>query len=198
MKARRNGMGLFEDFSKFLETRLEEFLRNNPHLELQALEEKLREQEEETVRLIADLRVREKRLEDEILATAQEIQRWHIRIEKAKKAQRLDLAKPAEEREAALLRQGNQLWGQMEMLKTRIQQTSELQKQIQLRKQEVKAKVVEAEAARARNTEQQWQTTGWNQTYQSSFSNPSDPLEQTFRRWETDADLEELKRKMGR
>jgi uncharacterized protein (TIGR04376 family) len=71
-------MGLFEDFSKFLETRLEEFLRNNPHLELQALEEKLREQEAETIRLIADLRIREKKLEGEILATAQEIQRWHI------------------------------------------------------------------------------------------------------------------------
>jgi uncharacterized protein (TIGR04376 family) len=191
-------MGLFEDFSKFLETRLEEFLRNNPHLELQALEDKVREQEEESLRLLTDLRRREKQLEAEILATAQDIQRWHIRIEKAKNAQRLDLAKPAEEREAALLRQGNQLWGQMEMTKTRIQQTLELQQQIKLRKQEVKAKVAEAEAARARSTEQQWQTTGWNQTYQSSFSSPGDPLEQTFRKWETDAELEELKRQMGR
>jgi uncharacterized protein (TIGR04376 family) len=191
-------MGLFEDFSKFLETRLEEFLRNNPHLELQALEDKVREQEEESLRLLTDLRRREKQLEAEILATAQDIQRWHIRIEKAKSAQRLDLAKPAEEREAALLRQGNQLWGQMEMTKTRIQQTLELQQQIKLRKQEVKAKVAEAEAARARSTEQQWQTTGWNQTYQSSFSSPGDPLEQTFRKWETDAELEELKRQMGR
>ncbi|MCU0569695.1 MAG: TIGR04376 family protein [Oculatellaceae cyanobacterium Prado106] len=195
-------MGLFEDFSKFLETRLEEFLRNNPHLELQALEDKLRDQESEVVRLLADLRRREKQLEAEILATAQEIQRWHIRIDKAKSANRLDLVKPAEEREAALLRQGNQLWGQMEMLKTRIQQTFELQKQIQQRKQEIKTKMAEAQAARAAaaaQTEQQWQTTGWNQTYQSTFSNsPADPLEQTFRKWETDAELEELKRKMGR
>jgi uncharacterized protein (TIGR04376 family) len=183
------GMGIFEDFSKFLETRLEEFLRNNPHLELQALEEKLREQEDEAIRLIADLRRREKQLEAEILETAQEIQRWHIRIDKAKKAQRLDLAQPAEEREAALLRQGNQLWGQMEMLKTRIQQTGELQKQIQQRKQEVKVKVAEAQAARV---------SAWNTRYQSTFSSPSDPLEQTFRRWETDAELDELKRQMGR
>jgi uncharacterized protein (TIGR04376 family) len=191
-------MGLFEDFSKFLETRLEEFLRNNPHLELQALEDKVREQEEEAVRLLADLRRREQQLESEILSTAQEIQRWHVRIEKAKQAQRLDLVKPAEEREAALLRQGNQLWGQMEMTKTRIQQTLELQQQIKIRQQEVKAKVAEAEAARVRNPEQQWQTTGWNQRYQSSFSGAADPLEQTFRKWETDAELEELKRQMGR
>lgn len=190
-------MGIFEDFSKFLETRLEEFLRNNPHLELQALEEKLREQEDEAIRLIADLRRREKQLEAEILETAQEIQRWHIRIDKAKKAQRLDLAQPAEEREAALLRQGNQLWGQMEMLKTRIQQTGELQKQIQQRKQEVKVKVAEAQAARV-STAQQQQTSAWNTRYQSTFSSPSDPLEQTFRRWETDAELDELKRQMGR
>jgi uncharacterized protein (TIGR04376 family) len=197
-------MGLFEDFSNFLETRLEEFLRNNPHLELQALEEKLREQEEETIRLLANLRLREKQLQDEILATAQEIQRWHIRIEKAKNAQRLDLAKPAEEREAALLSQGNQLWGQMEVVKGRIKQTLDLQKQIQLRKQEVKVKVAEAQAARtasyqaeqAYQTEQAWQTAGWNQSF--SAANSADPLEQKFKHWETEEELEELKRQMKR
>lgn len=195
-------MGLFEDFSAFLETRLEEFLRNNPHLELQALEEQLREQEEEAVRLLADLRLREKQLQDEILATAQEVQRWHVRIEKAKQAQRIDLLKPAEEREAALLRQGNQLWGQMEGVKQRVTQTVELQQQIQVRRKEVRAKVVEAQQAARANyqtqAERQWQTTGWNQGFSSGFSRASDPLEQTFRQWETDEELEELKRQMGR
>lgn len=197
-------MGLFEDFSSFLEMRLEEFLRNNPHLELQALEENLREQEEETVKLLGDLRLREKRLQEEILATAQDIQRWHVRIEKAKTAQRLDLVKPAEEREAALLRQGNQLWGQMEVLKQRIQQTIELQQQIQVRKREVKAKVAEAQASRFNyqtqtNTqaEQQWQTAGWNQSYVGG-SKAADPLEQAFSKWETDEELEALKRQMNR
>ncbi|WNZ23879.1 MAG: TIGR04376 family protein [Leptolyngbya sp. IPPAS B-1204] len=195
-------MGLFEDLSSFLEMRLEEFLRNNPHLELQALEENLREQEEETIKLLGDLRLREKRLQDEILATAQEIQRWHVRIEKAKNAQRFDLVKPAEEREAALLRQGNQLWGQMEVLKQRIQQTIELQKQIQTRRQEVRTKVAEAQANRfsyqaaSNPVEQQWQTSGWNQTFRASSA--ADPLEQAFRKWETDEELEELKRQMNR
>jgi uncharacterized protein (TIGR04376 family) len=192
-------MSVFEDFSRFLETRLEEFLRNNPHLELQALEEKLREQEEETVRLLADLRSREKRLQDQILETAQEVQRWHIRIEKAKNAGRTDLVKPAEEREAALLSQGNQLWGQMEVLKDRSKQTVELQRQIQLRRKEVQAKVAEAQATRAtQQAEQRWQTAGWNQNY--SFSNTSatyDPLEKTFQQWETEEELQQLKRNMG-
>jgi uncharacterized protein (TIGR04376 family) len=192
-------MSVFEDFSRFLETRLEEFLRNNPHLELQALEEKLREQEEETVRLLADLRSREKRLQDQILETAQEVQRWHIRIEKAKNAGRTDLVRPAEEREAALLSQGNQLWGQMEVLKDRSKQTLELQRQIQLRRKEVQTKVAEAQAARAtQQAEQRWQTTGWNQNY--SFGNTSaayDPLEKTFQQWETEEELQQLKRDMG-
>lgn len=196
-------MGLFEDFSNFLETRLEEFLRENPHLELQALEDKLQDQEQEAIQLLADLRLREKQLQDEILSTAQEVQRWHVRIEKAKTAQRTDLVKPAEEREAALLRQGNQLWGQMELVKTRTRQTLELQRQIQIRKQEVKTKVAEAQAqaqsARASaEAEQQWQTTGWNQSSGFGSANPADPLEQAFRRWETEEELDELKRQMGR
>jgi uncharacterized protein (TIGR04376 family) len=191
-------MSVFEDFSNFLEARLEEFLRNNPDLELQALAEKLREQEEETVRLLGELRRRERQLQDEILATAQEVQRWHIRIEKAKTAGRTDLVTPAEEREAALLRQGNQLWGQMEAVKDRIKQSIDLNQQIQRKRQEVTAKVAETQADRAKvqaeQTSQAWQNTNWN----PSFSTPADPLEQTFRRWEMDEELDELKRQMGR
>ncbi|MBD1861710.1 TIGR04376 family protein [Trichocoleus desertorum] len=197
-------MGLFEDFSRFLETRLEEFLRNNPHLELQALEEQLREQEEEALRLMADLRLKEKQAQDNILATAQEIQRWHERIGKAKTAGRWDLVKPAEEREAALLREGNQRWGQMQVLKERMKQTEELQRKIQARRQEVRAKAVEAEAARASananasaKTEPSWQTIGWNQS-NTYLHNSADPLEAQFKRWEMDEELDQLKRNMGR
>ncbi|MGK7915065.1 MAG: TIGR04376 family protein, partial [Prochloraceae cyanobacterium] len=50
-------MGLFEDFSHFLETRLDEFLRNNPHLELQAILEQLQEQEQDTLKLISQLQL---------------------------------------------------------------------------------------------------------------------------------------------
>jgi uncharacterized protein (TIGR04376 family) len=195
-------MAVFDDFSRFLEDRLDEFLRNNPHLELQALEDKLQDQEEETIRLLADLRLREKKLQDEILATAQEVQRWHVRVEKARTANRLDLLKPAEEREAALLRQGNQLWGQMELVKQRIPQTVELQRQIQQKRKEVKTKLAEMQATRTSSSyqqaEQQWQTTGWNQSYSYGTRDMSDPLEQKFRQWETDEELENLKRSMGR
>ncbi len=192
-------MGLFDDFSRFLEARLDEFLRNNPHLELQALEEKLREQEQETRRLMADLRLNEKQLQDEILATAQEIQRWHLRIEKARAAGRLDLAEPAQAHEAGLLREGNQKWGQMEMLKQRLKQTEELQQQIQTRRQEVQTKLTEAQAARATQTETRWAVNGWNQDQNASYIHSSaDPLEQEFKRWEAQEELEQMKRQMGR
>lgn len=192
-------MGIFDDLSRFLESRLEEFLRNNPHLELQALEEQLREQEEDALRLISDLQSQEKKLEGEILATAQEIQRWHVRIEKAKAANRLDLAGPAQEREAALLRQGNQLWGQMKGIKERIKQAQDLQRRIQQRRQEIRTKAAQAEAMRASGkAEQKSQTVGWNQgTTYKSFSS-ADPLEQKFSTWEAQDELEQMKRNMGR
>ncbi|MEB3215672.1 MAG: TIGR04376 family protein [Nostocales cyanobacterium 94392] len=194
-------MGLFEDLSKFLESRLEEFLRNNPHLELEALLEQLREQEEDTLKLIADLQLQEKRIQDEILSTAQEIQRWHIRVQKAKNGGRQDLAAKAEEREAALLRQGNQLWGQMQGVKERITQAKELYRKIQQRRQEVQTKATEAQAARTKAQAQQRIETDagwWNASSTYPGSNTYDDLEEKFRRWETEAELDDMKRNMGK
>lgn len=192
-------MGLFEDFNRFLENRLEEFLRNNPHLELQAIEEQLREQEEDTLRLIADLQLQEKRLQDDILAIAQDIQRWHARVEKAQSYGREDLARGAQEREAALLRQGNQRWGQMEGVKQRIKPAQDLLRQIQARRQEVRTKAKEVEAARATAQAQpRAETFGWNQSKSYGSFSGADPLDEKFRRWEAEDELDQMKRNMGR
>lgn len=195
-------MGLFEDLSRFLESRLDEFLRANPHLELMALEEQLRGQEEDAINLLGDLKRREKQIEESILATAQEIQRWHARIEKAQAANRQDLVEPAQAREAALLRQGNHLWGQMKGIKDRIEQTRQLQRQIHDRRRELKVKMAAAEAnraaAQAASAYESGQTAGWQQSPYQSFNQPIDPLEETFQRWETEEELEDLKRQMGK
>ena len=192
-------MGLFEDFSQFLETRLEEFLRSHPHLELQALEEQLRKQEEDTLRLIAQLQRQEKKLEQDILSTAQEVKRWHNRIEKAQTANRSDLAQAAQEREASCLRQGNQQWGHMQGCKQRIQKAKELYHQIKQRRQEVRVKAMQAEAnSYASKNERKWETDGWNQTSSYNFGNLSDPLEQQFQTWETNEELERMKRNIGK
>ncbi|MBW4671383.1 MAG: TIGR04376 family protein [Cyanomargarita calcarea GSE-NOS-MK-12-04C] len=191
-------MGLFDDLNRFLENRLEEFLRNNPHLELEALLEQLRGQEQDTLRLIADLQLQEKRSQDEILSTAQEIQKWHIRVEKAKASNRQDLVAAAQEREAALLREGNQRWGQMQGLKERIAQSKELLRKIQVRRQEVQVKATEAQSVRAKaQTQQRIETNGWSN--QTSNSNTNfDDLEEKFRRWETQDELEQMKRNIGK
>jgi len=192
-------VGLFDDLSRFLENRLEEFLRNNPHLELEALLDQLRQQEDDTLKLIADLQVQEKRSQDDILSTAQEIQRWHIRVQKAKDAGRQDLAAAAQQREAALLREGNQKWGHMQGLKDRINQSQELLRKIQVRRQEVQAKAVEAQTARAQAQAQQQrlETNGWWNSPKSSSSS-FDDLEEKFRRWETEDELEQMKRNLGK
>ncbi|MGB3494803.1 MAG: TIGR04376 family protein [Elainellaceae cyanobacterium] len=195
-------MGIFEDLSRFLEIRLDEFLKSHPHLELQAIEEQLREQEEDTLRLIASFRIREKQLEQQILETAKDIQRWHGRIEKAKAAKRFDLVEPAEAREAELLRQGNQFWGQMKGVKDRIQQSTALHQQLQTRRKEVQAEISQAQAARAASQTQTTSTTpGWGaapNVQSSAYRTSADPLEATFQQWETEDELEQMKREMGR
>ncbi|MEL7353381.1 MAG: TIGR04376 family protein [Cyanobacteria bacterium P01_A01_bin.116] len=187
-------MSLFDDLSRFLETRLDEFLRANPHLELRALEDQLRGQEEDSIRLLGDLNRRAKQLEAGILETATDIQQWHQRVAKAKSANRQDLVGPAQEREAALLRQGNHLWGQLKGVKDRIEQTKELNQQVKVKRQEVKTKI--AQAAAMPKTSTDWGTTGWNQSPYST-SKAYDPLDESFRQWEAEEELNELKRKMG-
>lgn len=193
-------MGLFEDFSRFLETRLDEFVQANPQLELYILDEQVREQEAGTLQLITSLKQQEQQLEQKILETAQEIKRWHERIAKAKAAQRFDLVEPAEAREAALLRQGNQIWGQMAGVKERLQQTQELYQRIQVRRQEIKTKMAAAEraprSASSADPDTSW-SRGWSATQPSYSSRAADPLEQKFRELETDDELENLKRQMG-
>lgn len=188
-------MSLFDDLSRFLETRLDEFLRANPHLEMRALADQLRGQEEDALRLLGDLKRREKQLETSILETAQDVQQWHGRIEKAKSAGRQDLVGPAQEREAALLRQGNHLWGQLKSVKERIEQTKELHRKVKAKREEVKTKI--AQAAAAPKATSDWGTTGWNQSAYS-FNRTVDPLEESFRQWEAEEELDDLKRKMNR
>ncbi len=195
-------MGLFEDLSQFLESRLDQFLQSHPHLELMALEEQLRGQEEDAIALLATLKQRQKQLEDSILATAQEVQRWHQRVQKAKAANRLDLLKPAQEREAALLRQGNHLWGQRKGVEDQLAQARGLQQQIHEKRRELKRRIAQAQAQAAAAKRQEAAadsgTTGWYQNPYQASQRIQDPLEETFQRWETEAELEELKRNLGR
>jgi uncharacterized protein (TIGR04376 family) len=184
-------MGLFDDFSQFLDSVL-----NNPYLDLQELIEKLQKQEQDTGKLIIDLEREKQNRESEILDLAKEIQHWHGRIDKAKAAGRLDLAKAAQEREGELLRQGNQLWERMETAKKRIRQAQELLEQIGQKRRAMEVKAAEfAKTQAASNRE----TTEWNQsTTYSSYNKSADPLEAEFQRWEMEEELQRMKRDLGR
>ena len=189
-------MGLFDDINQFLEERLDEFLQNNPHLELQALEEQLREQEQDTTKLIAKLQLEEKSLQDQILAIANDIQTWHGRIGKAEQANRQDLADAARQREAELLRQGNQVWGQMEGVKQRTAKAQELLQQVTKKRQELKASTqAQAKAANTYSSD----TIGWDRGANSpQYRRSADPLEAEFQKWEVDEELEQIRKNMGK
>lgn len=193
-------MNVFDDVNRFLEKQLEEFLRSHPQLELQVLAENLQEQVSKTTEMLDQLSLEEKKQQEAILATAKEIQRWHERIKKAEQAQRQDLAAAAKEREAALLRQGNQQWGQMQVIQARFQQTQSLLEKIQIRQQEVQEKIRQTPPrstpeANSPSSNPSGATSGWYNS--SSYADP-DLLEEQFKRWEMDEALEDLKRNMPR
>jgi uncharacterized protein (TIGR04376 family) len=185
-------MKLIEDIIRFLETRLEEFLRAHPEIELQALDEQLRQQESDTLQLLQESRVQEEALQKSILNLAEEIKTWHFRIEKAQRANRPDLAEGARRREAELLERGSQLWGQMKAQKEKIQQMEALLPQIRQRRQEVKAKLQEVKAAQAKGVDSP--DLGF-----SPWGKPSeawDELEEQFRQLEVENELNDTKRKV--
>jgi uncharacterized protein (TIGR04376 family) len=192
-------MGLIEDISRFLEIRLEEYIRKNPEMELQVLLGQLRQQEAEVVKVIADFEIKEKQFQDQILAIAEDIKLWHGRAIKAKESGRQDLANAANEREASLLKHGNEVWGQMELTKQRLTQTVELHSQIKDRIKEVQLKIDQAVKARPYNEPASAKSTfNWENLNPPPSPNSDDPLEAQFQKWEMDEELESLKRKMKR
>jgi uncharacterized protein (TIGR04376 family) len=192
-------MGLIEDISRFLEIRLEEYIRKNPEMELQVLLGQLRQQETEVLRVIVDFEGKEKQFQDQILAIAEDIKLWHGRAIKAKESGRQDLANAANEREASLLKQGNEVWGQMELTKKRLTQTIELHTQIKDRIKEVQLKIDQAVKSRPYNEPANTKSTfNWENLNPPPSPNSDDPLEAQFQKWEMDEELESLKRKMKR
>jgi uncharacterized protein (TIGR04376 family) len=192
-------MSLFEDFTNFLESRLEEFLQNNPQLELQVLSEQLKEQQRDTTKLINQLQLDETRIEGEILKVAKDIQTWHSRIDKAKGAGRQDLAEEAQVRENNLLNQGNLLWRQMQEVKQRITKAKELLISLEEKQQEINLKIAQlkATANKVQPNTSNYQTTTSPQNYQD-WDSQYDSLENKFQQWEMEQELEAMKRNLNK
>lgn len=191
-------MTVFDELNRFLEDRLEEFLQSNPHLELLALDEQLQEQQVNAQRSLTQLQTQETQIQSQILATAREVELWHHRVRKAEAAGRMDLAGPARDREAALFRQGNQLWGQMQGIQAQVQTLQDTLKHLNDRRAEVKQKI-----QTLRQQAQQSTTAAGSPASNPWTASPpppkaADPLEAVFQQWETDLELEDLKRQMQR
>jgi uncharacterized protein (TIGR04376 family) len=190
-------MSAFEDMSRFLEERLDEFLKAHPNLELQVLEDRLREQEQDAQKTLRQLTAEEHQAQQNILKTAQEVQLWHGRIAKAEQANRPDLAEAAKEREAAFLRQGNQQWAQMSLAQQRIEQVKTLTEQIRSRRQDLNAKIrqqAQNKPPQSSPTPQAWKTSA---SPKQSLFEDLDPLEAKFKTLEMEEELEALKRKLN-
>jgi uncharacterized protein (TIGR04376 family) len=192
-------MKLLAELSAFLEQRLDEFLKAHPTLELSLLDEELRQEEANARRTLADLQSQQQRLEAEIMATAQEIKRWYERTGKAKAAGREDLAQGAQARQDTLLQQGNQQWDQRQVVRTQLQQAQTLLQQLLTRRQEVQQKLEQQRAQQQQSGQSYTQRSSQTATSPKATGSkpPEDDLEAKFRRWELDAELEELKRSMG-
>jgi uncharacterized protein (TIGR04376 family) len=190
-------MSLFDDLNRFLEERLDDFLRNNPHLEVYALLEQIKQQEKDTIKLIINLEAQERQLQQQIMTLAQDIQLWHGRVNKAKSVGENELAQEAADREASLLHQGNLLWGQMEGVKKQIIQARELLQEITTKKEQAQEKA----ATIARNpsqTTQEVDSSTSDQNQSNTYNQYSDVLEKRFQQWETDQEIEEMKQNLGK
>ncbi|MGI0479900.1 TIGR04376 family protein [Geminocystis sp. CENA526] len=181
-------MNFFEDFTKFLESRLDEFLQSNPQLNLTILAQELKQQKSDTIKLIFQGESDLKKIENDILNLGKEIQTWHNRIEKAQQAGRLDLAQEAQDRENSLLTQGAFLWRQMEEIKQKIAVNKELLSSIETKEKEVNLKIDQLKASQ--NYNNTYQAPSWNK------SNYNDDLESKFQQWEIDQQLQELKKNL--
>jgi uncharacterized protein (TIGR04376 family) len=192
-------MKLLAELSAFLEQRLDEFLKAHPTLELSLLDEELRQEEANARRTLTDLQGQQQRLEAEIMATAQDIKRWYERTGKAKAAGRDDLAQGAQARQDTLLQQGNQQWEQRQVVRTQLQQTQALLQQLLTRRQEVQQTLEQQRVQQQQSGQPYTQRSSQTTTSAKATGRtpPEDDLEAKFRRWELDAELEELKRSMG-
>jgi uncharacterized protein (TIGR04376 family) len=187
-------MSLIKDLKQFFDSQIDSFLTENPHLELQMLEEQLQQQEQDIKKLLLDLQVKENSTEAEIVKTGTEIKSWHSRADKARAANRSDLAEGATSRINSLLRQGNQLWGKMQAIKEQKIRAEELLKIVQSKRLEVKQAAIAKQAERVKNKVANASIpSGWDT---DKDSNSADPLEAQFQKWEADEEIQRLKQNL--
>jgi uncharacterized protein (TIGR04376 family) len=175
-------MSLWDELEQFLSSRLEEFLKANPQLEILVVLEKVRSEEDRAQKALVNLRREEKEVHSTILETAQNIKKWYERKQKAQTALRPDLVEAAQEQETQLLTQGNKLWNRKTEIVLGIQKNEKLLQELLPRRQALEEKLRQ------------------EQINEPPPRRPSvnRDVEAQFQQWEIEESLNELKKKMGR
>lgn len=165
-------MHWWDELEATLSAKLDEFLQAHPDVAARLEAETLSEQETQTRRLLQQLQRERQDLEQKIRSTAQDIRLWRERQQLAEQAKRPDLVAAAQQRQQALMAQGNQYWAQLRVNQKRLQQTEALLRQIQNQRRQVKTPTGKAPSPEA--------------------------LEREFQALEIEQEFEKLKREMGR
>ncbi len=168
-------MGWWDELEASLSAKLDEFLQAHPDLAAAMEEDTLAEQENQTRRLLRELRGQTQTLEKKIRETGEQIRLWHERLQLAQRSGRQDLVAAAQVRKDVLMAQGRQYWAELTVTQKRMQQLETLLTQIQSKQAQVKQKPAS-----------------------TSVRNTSDAVDKKFKEMELELEFEKLKREMGR
>lgn len=183
-------MSIFEDFTKFLETTLDDFLQSNPQLNLMIMAQEVKQQKQESFTLLKKFELEQKKIESDIIQLGQEIKIWCDRIEKAEKVGRYDLKAEAEERRNLLLTKGNNLWQTMEAVKQKIVVNKQLLISLDEKEKEINLKIEQLKVISQPNNEKSYNYSSPNQDRQYDY------LDKKFQDWEVEMELEQMKKGM--
>ena len=106
----------WEQLEARLEQQLDAFLRANPAQESRLRDQEQQEQRQASQRHAQQRRQQAERLRAELLSLADEIRRWHERVERARAAGATDLAQRAQQHLDQLMERGRQRWQELEGL----------------------------------------------------------------------------------
>lgn len=180
-------MSWLDDLEARLESQLEDFLRTNPDQEALLAEQERRDRLERLRRQRQQLQEEAERSRATLLQLASEIRSWQQRVERARNAGAADLAGRAEAHVAGLMEQGRQRWQALGELGQRFSQVEwELS---QLGRQAAASSPAAAKTAGGAGGAVQADGGG---------SGGEAALEDAWAAFESQQDLEALKRRMRR
>jgi hercynine metabolism protein len=181
-----------EQLEARLEQQLEGFLRDNPQQQVLLEQQAARDQQQRLGQERLELRQRAESQRRALLSLAEEIRLWQQRVERARQANAGELAERAERHLAALMEQGRGLWQSLAELGVRFGQV-EAELAALASKRKSTANQPGSQPGRAVEPPAAGATTSLDG---DGAGTASDDLEAAWARFETQQDLQELRRRL--